>query len=106
MGHPSAYLLKAADGVFSSHEVHEFVVDACSVRHPEAGAGGEVAEEVELLLLADLPVVALCGLLQLCLISLQLFVGRKRHTVDPLQGIVLVLSEPDADRCSCKVRVI
>ena len=65
-----------------------------TVGQPECGAGGEVVEDEELLLLADSAMVALLGLLQVLLVFLQQLLVRERHSVHALQRVVLGVAQP------------
>jgi hypothetical protein len=87
-------LVVAADAVLALDVVHELVVDARAVRHEEAGAGGELVEEEELLLGAEDAVVALLGLLDHEEVGLHLLRVREGDAVDALQGVVVGVAEP------------
>mmetsp|Transcript_75896 Transcript_75896/g.164253 ORF Transcript_75896/g.164253 Transcript_75896/m.164253 type:complete len:846 (+) Transcript_75896:181-2718(+) len=86
---------EAAQLVLAAHELDELVVDPGAHGEPEAGAGGEGrVEKEELLLLADVPVVALRGLLEELLVLLHQLVGGEGDAVESLQRVEALVAEP------------
>mmetsp|Transcript_25488 Transcript_25488/g.42978 ORF Transcript_25488/g.42978 Transcript_25488/m.42978 type:complete len:248 (+) Transcript_25488:1998-2741(+) len=81
-------LLVAAYPVLLLDEVHEAVVDPGTVRHPECRAGRQVVEEKQLLLGAQVAVVALLRLLLELQPLLQLTLVWEGDAVHALQRVV------------------
>lgn len=69
-----------------------------SVREEEASSRRELVELEELLILANISVVALSQLLLFLNILIQLFLGRETDSVDSLQIIIGILPKPVGSR--------
>jgi hypothetical protein len=68
------------------------------VRQEEGGTRGNLVEEEQLLLQANLPVVALRSLFKECLVLLKLLLVRERNTRNSLNGLVGVVAKPVCGR--------
>jgi len=80
-------LIVATAEVLLAHEVAELLVHAIAVGEEEAGARAVWVEEEELLVLAELAVVATASLLEHGLPLLQLSLGGEGKTVDALKNV-------------------
>eukprot|EP00050_Salpingoeca_kvevrii_P006220 m.288086 g.288086 ORF g.288086 m.288086 type:complete len:548 (-) comp11898_c0_seq1:182-1825(-) len=87
-------LLEAAHLVLAADKVDERVVDVGAVGREKAAAGAEVVEEKELLVAANLAVVALCGLLLDDLPLLEELRVGKGDAIDALERLGLGLALP------------
>jgi len=86
-------LLVATAPVLVAEEALESVVDDHTVRKEEAGTGGHVVEEEELLLLTDLAVIALGSLFEVLLVLDHHGLVGEGNTVDTLKRVVLGITE-------------
>lgn len=88
------HLLESSFPVLRAYEFHEGVVDVSSARLKEARSRRELVEEEQLLLLADLAMIALGRLLLELLPLLELLVVGEADAVDPLQHLGVRLALP------------
>ena len=82
------HFLIASFPILVADERDQLVVDPRTVREPEAAAGRQVVEEEQLLLGAEVTMVALLGLLLELQPLLQHALVRERYAVDSLQRVV------------------
>lgn len=84
--------------VLALDEVQQGVVDTHTVGQEEGRAGRNLIEEEELLVLANLSVVALGSLSKEVLVLLELLLVRERNTSNSLHGLVGAVTEPVGGR--------
>mmetsp|Transcript_538 Transcript_538/g.1044 ORF Transcript_538/g.1044 Transcript_538/m.1044 type:complete len:502 (+) Transcript_538:1007-2512(+) len=88
------HLLVAAHAVLLADHVHQLVVDEGALGEHEGAAGREGVHVEEVLVRADVPVVALGGLLHEVDVLVHLLLGGEGDAVDALQTVVARLAQP------------